>query len=408
MTWWKTITLILGLIGLLAGSRPVGGGPSAGTGLGTVVALSLQPFALGLPWLTDIVSAGDDRLFAVGKVGLVRVVNDDGTVRPVPFLDISEKVSTEEEQGLASLVFHPDYAANGFFYVNYTDLAGTTHLARFSASAQDPNQADPNSEVTLLTVEQPTYIHNGADMNFGPDGTLYLALGDGGPYDDPSNNAQRGDTLLGKILRLDVDGGFPYAIPPDNPFVNDPAVLDEIWALGLRNPWRFSFDRLTGDVHIADVGERLWEEIDFQPAGDPAGRNYGWRCYEGNKPNNLVGCELSSNYTFPIFTMPHPNVCAVIGGYLYRGSQEPEINGHYLLADHCSGRVWGIVPGDDGRWASVAAGRTPEPWLNSFGEDQNGELYVTASGVIYRLEAKRVVATPQVFLPLVLGREIGD
>ncbi|TAE46171.1 MAG: hypothetical protein EAZ89_20620, partial [Bacteroidetes bacterium] len=245
--------------------------------------LALAPLATGLNRPVDIASAGDSRLFVVEQRGTIQIINADGTMLTTPFLDIDARVnSTGNEQGLLGLVFHPNYALNGYFFVNYTrSPSGYTRVSRFQTTAANPNIADPNSELVLLEIEQPYENHNAGDLAFGPDGYLYIPMGDGGSGGDPGNRAQNGLTLLGKMIRIDVNAGFPYTIPPSNPFLNDPGVRDEVWSIGLRNPWRFSFDRLTGDMWIADVGQGIYEEINVEPAGSAGGLNYGWRCYEG-------------------------------------------------------------------------------------------------------------------------------
>jgi glucose/arabinose dehydrogenase len=309
-------------------------------------------------------------------------------VLSTPFLDITDRVrSVRSEQGLLGLVFHPNYATNGYFYVNYTDTSSNTHISRFQVFSETPNLADPDSEVILLTIEQDFANHNGGDLNFGPDGYLYIGMGDGGSGGDPNNHAQTPTSLLGKMLRIDVDGATPYAIPPDNPFVDDPDTRDEIWAIGLRNPWRFSFDRLTDDLYIADVGQGTWEEIDLQPASSPGGENYGWSCYEGNNILKPSRCNTAITYTFPIHVYGHTQGnCSVTGGYVYRGSQYPALWGHYLFADYCSGRLWSLTPDGQGGWQVTFLNDIPgNP--STFGENLAGELFVAghANGIIYRV-----------------------
>ena len=252
--------------------------------------IALNVYAGGFTRPVDIVNAGDSRLFIVEQRGIIKIIDGNGQVLSTPFLDIDARVGSQgNEQGLLGLAFHPDYANNGFFYVNYTNNSGDTRIARFKVSADNPNVADPNSEKLLLPVDQPYSNHNAGDLTFGPDGYLYFGLGDGGSGGDPQNNGQTATAYLGKMLRIDVDNGDPYAIPPTNPFKDTDFYLDEIWATGLRNPWRFSFDRLTGDLWIGDVGQDAWEEIDFQPASSTGGENYGWRCYEGNHVYSMSG-----------------------------------------------------------------------------------------------------------------------
>ncbi|MEX0966497.1 MAG: PQQ-dependent sugar dehydrogenase [Bacteroidia bacterium] len=278
----------------------------------------LDPFATGLNMITEVTHAGDSRLFVTEQPGLIRIVTADGDLVATPFLDISARVEDEEnEQGLLGLAFHPDFKTNGYFYVNYTsEPDGATHISRFSVAASDSNVADPGSELILLTQSQPFENHNAGALHFGPDGYLYFGLGDGGSAGDPEENAQDGSTLLGKMMRIDVDGTSPYEIPATNPFVGNPAVLDEIWAMSLRNPFRFSFDRQTGDMWLPDVGQDDWEEINFEAAGGPGGMNWGWDCYEGDHSFEPQDCGSMGDYDFPVFEYPNNATygCAILGG----------------------------------------------------------------------------------------------
>jgi len=354
--------------------------------------LQLELHASGLEEPVDIANAGDKRLFVVEKDGIIKIVNADGEVSPTPFLDIDDKVnSAANERGLLGLVFHPDYQNNGYFYVNYTNLNGTTHISRFNVS-DDADVADPESETILMAIPQLSHTHNGGDLNFGPDGYLYIATGDGGMSGDPFNRAQNRQVALGKVLRIDVDNpsnGLNYGIPSDNPFINDTTTLDEIWALGLRNPWRFSFDRSSGDMWIADVGQDELEEINFQAAASTGGENYGWRCYEGDMPFNQEDCADASTYTMPIHTYINSFSvgCSVTGGFVYRGTAEPELYGHYIYADFCTGRFWSIYPDGNGGWTNANVGDFVDDEFTTFGENKDGELYVAAyvEGKIYRL-----------------------
>mgnify|MGYP001390968098 CR=1 FL=1 len=348
----------------------------------------------------DIAHAGDGRLFIVEQRGVIRVLD-----RPYPdhnattFLDIQDRVSSGGETGLLGLAFHPDYAQNGAFFVNYIHADAQsgqlyTRISRFQVSA-DPQVADPNSELILLELAQPFTNHNGGDLAFADDGTLYASLGDGGDGGDPLNNGQTTSTLLGSMLRLDVDGGglppdcggsqAAYTIPADNPLRDGPGGdCDEIWAYGLRNPWRFSFDRITQDLFIADVGQGAWEEVNYQPAASPGGENYGWRCYEGTHPYNLTGCSTNTAvYTFPIDEYGHTNGrCSVTGGFVYRGNWYPALTGAYLFADFCSGEIWGLRP-DAGGWQKTPLFDAPFR-ITTFGEDVNGEIYLAGSdGHVY-------------------------
>jgi glucose/arabinose dehydrogenase len=324
-----------------------------------------------------------ERLFIVEQDGRIKILKG-GTVLSRPFLDVSAIVrSIGNEQGLLGLAFHPQYSSNGYFYVNYTDNNGDTRVSRFRVSS-DPDSADVSSEFNILFVDQPFSNHNGGMLAFGPnDGYLYISLGDGGSGGDPGDRAQSDNTLLGKILRIDVDGGNPYTIPPDNPFSGSPSVLGEIWAKGLRNPWRYSFDRATGDMYIGDVGQGDWEEIDYEPASGPGGINYGWRCYEGNHEYNTTDCSAPSAYQFPVTEYSHSLGCSVTGGYVYRGCAIPDLQGTYFFADYCSGNIWTFLY--DGitvtEYAERSAELAPGGGLDvggivSFGEDAHGELYI--------------------------------
>ena len=325
---------------------------------------------------------GSGRLFIVEQAGLI-LIWKDGALLDQPFLDIRDRVgSNSSEQGLLGLAFHPRYTENGYFFVNYTDKNGDTHIARFSVSAQEPDRADPASEEQLIFQPQPYPNHNGGSVVFGPDGYLYLGLGDGGSGGDPQGNGQSTQTLLGKILRIDVDAGDPYAIPPDNPFVGG-GGLPEIYAYGLRNPWRFSFDRLTGDMYIADVGQNKWEEIDFLPAGGPPGANFGWNLREGL--HRFEGVSLGNDFIDPVAEYDHSLGCSVTGGFVYRGASLPEWQGVYLYGDYCSGRVWGLLHNPDGSWQNALLFETGSN-ISSFGLDQSGELYlVDYGGNVYHL-----------------------
>lgn len=357
--------------------------------------VALDAVGSGFDSPINITNAGDERLFIVERRGTVQILNPDGTSNPVPFLDIDAIVippgGAGDEGGLLGLAFHPDYATNGYFYVNYINNSGNTVISRFNVSAGDPDMADPNSEFILLTIAQPFPNHNGGDMAFGPDGYLYSGIGDGGSGGDPGDRAQNLGLLLGKMLRLDVDNGSPYGIPPDNPFFNDGDVntLDEIWAYGLRNPWRFSFDSLTGDIWIGDVGQGTYEEIDMA-APTAAGLNYGWRCYEGNNPFNTAGCPDPNTMTFPVGEYTHNSSglfkCSITGGYRYRGSDNPDFVGVYFFADFCSDEI-GTLVDNGGSWTmSFSDPFSGQGWVG-FGEDMNGELYIAglSSGEIYRI-----------------------
>ena len=349
--------------------------------------LILTPFASGFNQPVDISHAGDERLFVVEQAGFIKIVNTAGDVNPVPFLDIDTRVKSGGEQGLLGLAFHPNYPENGFFYVNYTGVGDSTHISRFSVNPVNPDVADADSEMKLMTIYQPYQNHNGGELAFGPDGYLYIGMGDGGSGGDPENRAQNPMEYLGKMLRIDVNG-VPYSIPESNPYYGDPSVLNEIWALGLRNPWRFSFDKLTGDLWIGDVGQNAIEEIDFQPASSKGGENYGWRCFEGNNSFNDDGCLPQNNYVFPVHTYSHSatNSCSVTGGYVYRGSDYSNYKGKYFFADYCSDKIWTLV-NESGTWTATLMGQFSGNNFSTFGEDKNGRLYIAGlnSGTVFYL-----------------------
>ena len=369
------------------------------TGSYDTVALRFDLYAPGINLISSLDFADNGRLYMAHASGKVQIVEVDGTINPTDFLDLRSQVGNSGKQALSGFVLHPQFESNGTFFVNYTNSQNLTFLSKFQTMVGDPDQADPNSEEILLTMVQPTDIHNGAGMVFGPDGYLYFGMGDGGYYDDPDNNSQNGNTYLGAIMRVDVDGPFPYAIPPDNPFIGDPNVLDEIWAMGVRNPWRFDFDSATGDLYIADVGGTLWEEIDFEPAGSGGGFNYGWRCYQGFAPHILEGCGPAENYTFPVYVRAHSSMCAIIGGHVYRGSAYPMMDGHFLFADFCSGRTRGLLRQPDGSFVVASTGKIEGGIVSTFGEDPNGELYIVANSSVYKISAETVTLTPQAYLP---------
>jgi glucose/arabinose dehydrogenase len=327
------------------------------------------------------------RLFVVQQGGLVRILRRD-TLLATPFLDLSGHIDAGGERGLLSIAFHPQYAANGRFYAYYTNPDGHIRIVRYLVSAADSNVADSLSGDTVLAVAHPGQAnHNGGQLQFGPDGMLYAGLGDGGGSGDPDGNAQNRHALLGKLLRLNVDGASGYTIPATNPFANDTSAAPEIWALGLRNPWRFSFDRTTGDLYIADVGQGAWEEVDVQPAGTAGGLNFGWNVMEGKYCYNNAPCSFTG-FTLPILNYDHSIGCSITGGYVYRGSRIPTLAGHYLFSDYCSYFVhsakWAGGPVTQiSDWTSFM---DPHANVSSFGQDARGELYiVTLSGSLYRI-----------------------
>ena len=355
----------------------------------------------------DIANAGDSRIFVVEQGGTIQVFQSDGTALGT-FLDIDARVISGGERGLLGLAFHPNYASNGFFYVNYTrdpddsmsdePGEGDTRISRFSRiGGPGSNSADPASELIILDIPQPFSNHNAGDLNFGPDGNLWIAMGDGGSGGDPNDAGQDPDTLLGKMVRIDVDGGSPYAIPADNPFIGPDGILDEIWAFGFRNPFRFGFDRTTDDLWIADVGQGAWEEVDFEPVGTPGGRNYGWRCHEGPDPFNLSGCGPTSSYTFPVHAYDHSGGrCSITGGFVYRGAPLASlIGGHYFFADFCSGDMYSLSPGScPGTFdLNVFGGVVSSP--SSFGESASGDLFIASlGGTVSRIQATGTPLTP--------------
>jgi len=354
--------------------------------------LQLVNFSTGFDLPLDVTHCGDSRLFVVEREGVIWVLDSLGN-KLNKFLDIDPVVnSNQNEQGLLGLAFHPNYAENGYFFVDYTkNSGGTTRISRYSVKPDNPNEADPNSELTILEQTQPYWNHNGGCLKFGPDGYLYISLGDGGSGGDPQNYGQNKKTFLGKILRVDVNNSSasePYIVPSDNPFVGNTDYFPEIWSTGWRNPWRFSFDRLTGDLWIADVGQNQWEEIDFEPANTP-GLNYGWRCYEGTHNFNTNNCQPASAYVSPVYEYSHSggNGCSVTGGFVYRGAQFPDLYGCYLFADYCSGRWWYSRRNADGSVTTQVLATLAGYEYSSMGEGHNGELYVTllSSGRVQRV-----------------------
>lgn len=353
-------------------------GPDPGfTGLDTqMVAAGLtNPLYLTAP-------PGDPRLFVAEQPGRIRIVADESLLA-TPFLDITDRVLDGGERGLLSVAFHPNYATNGYFYVDYTDMSGDTRVERYRVSA-DPNLADQGSAKLILFVDQPYANHNGGLVLFGPDGMLYVGLGDGGSGGDPHGYGQNRGVLLGKVLRLDVDRGDPYAIPADNPFLGVSGARGEIWAYGLRNPWRFAFDREAGLLYIADVGQNRQEEVDVAP-GSAGGLNYGWSVMEGDGCYGASTCDRSG-LTLPVLTYARSGGnCSVIGGFAYRGEHMAALRGHFFYSDYCGGwvksfRYDGSGAADQRDW-SLTLGS-----VLSFGEDAAGELYVlSADGKVYRL-----------------------
>lgn len=345
----------------------------------------LQRVVGGLVHPVSIAHTADARLFIAQQEG--RVMIFDGTrLLPQPFLDVSSLVSTGGERGLLGIAFHPRYAENGRFFIDYTDRNGNTVIARYTVSANDPNVADPNSAVPILFVQQPFANHNGGQLQFGPDGYLYIGMGDGGSAGDPGNRAQNLNELLGKLLRLDVDAAM-YSIPPSNPFARRSGARGEIWAYGLRNPWRFAFDRASADLWIADVGQGSWEEIDFQPAASIGGENYGWRRMEGTHCFTPASNCNDGTLVLPVIEYGHDDgACSVTGGSVYRGARFPGLQGMYVYGDYCNGVIWGARRDANGAVTSRVLRNTTIA-ISTFGEDANGELYVADydGGVLYQL-----------------------
>lgn len=349
--------------------------------------ITLKLVLSGIKQPTHITHAGDGskRFFLTEQRGRILLIKGTA-VSQRPFLDITDRVSCCGERGLLSVVFPPGYNDKKHFYVNYTDRNGDTVVSRFRVK-QDADLADPGSEEVIIKINQPYANHNGGQLAFGPDGYLYIGMGDGGSAGDPQNNAQNPASLLGKMLRIDVGSGKkPYAVPPDNPFVTNKAYRPEIWATGLRNPWRFSFDRSSGDLYIADVGQNKYEEIEVEPKGSKGGRNYGWNVMEGLQCYKTENCNRNA-LSLPVAAYDHNKGCSVTGGMAYRGSKYAQLQGIYLYGDYCSGRIWGLK-------------HTGEEWTNrelknsglsisTFGEDEAGEIYVAdyGKGNIYRIEA---------------------
>jgi glucose/arabinose dehydrogenase len=348
-------------------------------------ALRVETVATGLASPVFLTApANDQRLFVVEQAGRIRIIQN-GQLAETSFLDIRARVGSGGERGLLSMAFHPNYATNGFFFVNFTDLAGNTRVERFTVTVGSPNVANAASAKLIIGIDQPFTNHNGGQLQFGPDGKLYIGMGDGGSGGDPLNHGQDRTTLLGDLLRIDIDAGDPYAIPADNPYATSAQFRREIWAYGLRNPWRFSFDRTDGVIYIADVGQNLFEEVNAVPAAQ-AGVNYGWRimeaahCYPTGSNCTTTGLQQ------PVHEYSHNDGCSVTGGYVYRGSRIPGIVGHYFYSDFCTGflKSFKLVNGsatDHRTWSIGDIGS-----VMSFGQDASGELYMlTSNGRVSRI-----------------------
>lgn len=351
--------------------------------------LKLVQVATGITRPVDIQNMGDNRLFIVSQTGVIYILDSAYNKLATPFLDINSKViDSGNERGLLGLAFHPQYKQNGYFFVHYDNNDGNSVIARYSVSP-DSNIADVNSEVILKVITQPFSNHKGGCLQFGNDGYLYIGMGDGGSQNDPNGNAQNPKSYLGKMLRIDVDNGSPYGIPSDNPFINTVDTFPEIWAFGYRNPWRFSFDKLTHDLWIADVGQGAWEEVDFEPSG-VGGLNYGWRCLEGfMQTANQAGCDPNSVFTPPVAVYAHTQGnCSITGGYVYRGNKYPGLYGKYIYTDYCTGFFWLTYPGKSGNWITKKIADLSNNDYSSFGLDKNDELYLAAntSGKVFRID----------------------
>ncbi|WP_034743618.1 PQQ-dependent sugar dehydrogenase [Chryseobacterium vrystaatense] len=346
--------------------------------------INLVEFASGLTSPVEITNANDTRLFVVQQDGIIKIIQPNGTINSADFINISSKVLYGGERGLLGLAFHPQYTTNGYFFVYYNNTAGNIIVARYSVSSTNPDVADPNSEKILLNIPKPFDNHNGGSIHFAPDGNLWVVTGDGGSSGDPQNNSQNKNSLLGKMLRIDVNATGPYNIPPGNPFAGTSVDgLDEIWSYGLRNAWKFSFDTTTGNVMIADVGQGAIEEINRMPITQ-AGINYGWRCYEGNNAYNTAGCGTMASMTFPVAVYNHSGGrCSITGGYVYRGAQYPSLQGKYIFADYCSTQI-GVLNADNSIvWGPASTGNN----FSTFGQNSQKELFVAAvtSGKIFKI-----------------------
>ncbi|PJF44841.1 MAG: glucose dehydrogenase [Phototrophicales bacterium] len=348
---------------------------------------TLEAVVTGFQRPIEFIQAPDDtgRFFVVEQRGVIHIFQD-GEVLSTPFLNIMDRVTVlnnYDERGLLGMALHPDFTENGYFYLNYTrQKDSATIIARYQVSDDDPNVADPDSEYVLLTVAQPYDNHNGGQLAFGPDGYLYIGLGDGGSAGDPLNNGQNPRTLLGSILRIDPVSREPYTIPEDNPFVDGVDGAPEVWAYGLRNPWRFSFDIETNDLYIADVGQNKYEEINFVEAGTAGGLNFGWNVYEASHPyrGDLIG-----GATMPVAEYDHSKGCSVTGGYVYRGETMPDLDGYYLYGDYCQGTVWWLKRNEEGRWETALLFDT-DMQISAFAQDLSGEIYILDyRGGIYQI-----------------------
>ena len=344
----------------------------------------LQEFATGLSNPVEITNANDSRLFVVQQNGIIKIIQPNGTINAADFLNIGSKITFGGERGLLGLAFHPQYATNGYFFVYYNNTVGNIVVARYSVNTTNPNIADSTSEKIILNIPKPFDNHNGGSIKFAPDGNLWIVTGDGGSGGDPNNNGQNKNSLLGKMLRIDINSTGPYNIPTGNPFIGAGVDgADEVWSYGLRNAWKFSFDLTTGNAMIADVGQGAIEEINKMPIATSA-LNYGWRCYEGNSAYNTAGCAASNTMTFPIAVYDHSGgKCSITGGYVYRGTASPSLQGRYFFADYCSTQIGTLDANNAITWTTAFSGNN----FSTFGEDFQKELYVAAvnNGKIYKI-----------------------
>ncbi|WP_294229635.1 PQQ-dependent sugar dehydrogenase [uncultured Chryseobacterium sp.] len=354
--------------------------------------ITLEEFATGFIAPVEMVNANDARMFVVQQNGIIKILQANGTVNSTNFLNISSKITYGGERGLLGLAFHPQYPTNGYFFVYYNDTGGNITVARYTRSSTNPDVADPSTEKIILNVPKPFDNHNGGSIHFAPDGYLWVVTGDGGSGGDPNNNAQNKNSLLGKLLRLDINATGAYNIPAGNPFVGIDGA-DEVWAYGLRNAWKFNFDTVSGNVMIADVGQGQIEEINRMPLTQP-GINYGWRCYEGNSAYNTTGCAAQSTMTFPVAAYDHSGgKCSITGGYVYRGTQYPALQGRYFFADYCSTQIGSLNPDDSITWSAASTGNN----FSTFGVNNQNELFVAAvnSGKIFRVTTSAVLGTQE-------------
>ncbi|MFI5135663.1 MAG: PQQ-dependent sugar dehydrogenase, partial [Chitinophagales bacterium] len=367
------------------------------------VVLQLESFSTGYPNALDVESCGDGRLFIVEKTGYIYECDSAGNKNSTPFLDIHTMVKTVSERGLLGLAFSPDYFNNRYFFIYYSQINTDSNvIVRYRVDSLNPDKADPNSGQIIFRISHPNYDnHDGGCLRFGKDGYLYAGTGDGGSAWDPANNAQNRKRYLGKLLRLDVNVDSGYVVPADNPFVNDTSFYPEIWALGLRNPWRYCYDRLTNDLWIADVGQGTWEEIDYITATDTGGQDYGWDCYEGFAANEVAHCDSAGDLTWPIYVYQHlGSDCAITGGFVYRGALFKNLYGKYIFNDYCSGKFRTLSKDANGNWVEHDVGNFTDNNFVSYGEDRYGELYAAGlvDGIIYHVTDTACAPVAQILI----------